>query len=361
MKVLERAKELEASGRSVIHFEVGEPDLSVPEVIKRRAAEVVKTVELKYTESTGIRPLKEKIAEYYEKAYSINISPDQVIVTPGSSPGLLSVLKVVSEKVGKVSYADPGYPCYKNMLRFLNLESVSIPVNPESGFKISLRDLKTEVLILNSPSNPTGAIYSKKELEKLSEKVFLVSDEIYHGLVYSGKAPSVLEVTDRAVVVNGFSKFFLMTGWRLGWVVVPEWMVEDMTAVLQNIAISPPTLSQYAALVCFEEECLSELRRNVEIFKRRRDLMLQGLKEIGFRIPVEPEGAFYIFADVSEFTNDSYSFAFEVLEKTGVAITPGRDFGYNETDRFVRFSFCTDEKDIEEGLERLYRFLREGI
>ncbi len=358
MKVLERAKELEASGRSVIHFEVGEPDLPVPEIVKRRAAEVVKTVELKYTESTGIRPLREKIAEYYEKAYSINISPDQVIITPGSSPGLLSALKVVSERVGVVSYTDPGYPCYRNMLKFLNLKGVSIPVNPEGGFKVSPKDVKAEALVLNSPSNPTGVIYSKEELEKLSGRAFIVSDEIYHGLVYSGKAPSVLEVTDRAVVVNGFSKFFLMTGWRLGWVVAPEWMVEDMRAVLQNITISPPTLSQYAALACFEEECLSELKRNIEIFKKRRDLMLQGLKEIGFRIPVEPEGAFYIFADVSEFTNDSYSFAFEVLEKTGVAITPGRDFGYNGMDKFVRFSFCTDETFIEEGLERLYRFLK---
>ena len=358
MKVLERARELEREGRKIIHFEVGEPDIPVPEIVKKRAVEAASKVEFRYTESAGIFPLRERIAAYYHETYGVNVSPKQVIITPGSSPGLLAVLKVVSEKVGKVAYPDPGYPCYKNMLRFLKANGRPVNVEPENRFKLTPDRVVTEAVIVNSPSNPVGIVYTAEELRRISEKAFVISDEIYHGLTYSGRAVSVLEVTSNAVVASGFSKFFLMTGWRVGWLVVPRWMIPDLVAILQNVVISAPSFSQLAALACFEEECLEELRKNVEIFRRRRDLMLKGLKEIGFRIPAEPEGAFYIFADASPFTDDSYTFAFEVLERTGVAVTPGRDFGYNRTRRFIRFSFCTDEKNIEEGLERLYRFLR---
>ena len=358
MKVLERAKELEREGRRVIHFEVGEPDLPVPEIVKKKALEALKRTELRYTETAGIPPLREKIAEYYKRIYGVKVNPEQVIVTPGSSIGLLAVLKVVSERLGSVAYPDPGYPCYKNMLKFLKADSEPINVEPEERFKVKPEKLSTRAVVINSPSNPVGVVYTKEELQKISEKAFVISDEIYHGLTYGKGAPSILEVTDNAVVVSGFSKFFLMTGWRVGWLIVPDWMVKDVVAILQNIAISAPTLSQIAALACFEEECLEELKAKVEVFKKRREVMLKGLKELGFGIPAYPEGAFYVFADASPFTEDSFSFAFKVLEEAGVAITPGRDFGYNRTERFVRFSFCTDERNIEEGLERLRKFLR---
>lgn len=357
MEILEKAKELERKGEKVIHFEIGEPDLPVPRKVKEEARKAAENYEFRYTESTGIFPLKEAIAEYYEREYRVKIEPEQVVVTPGSSPGLLALLKVLGETFGEISYTDPGYPCYKNMLKFLNLKGRSVDVYPESGFKATPDQVKTPVLIVNSPSNPTGVVYSEEELKELSKKVFLVSDEIYHGLVYSGKISSVLEVSDRSAVVNGFSKFFLMTGWRLGWLVVPEELLPDLTAILQNIVISPPTVSQIAAIRCFDEDVLDELRQNVEIFKKRRDTLLKGLRELGFRIPVEPQGAFYIYADVSPFTDDSFRFAFEVLERAKVAVTPGRDFGYNGTRNFVRFSFCTGLSNIEEGLERLRKFL----
>ncbi len=357
MKVLERAKEIERSGEKVIHLEIGEPDLPVPQKVKEEAKKAIDTYEMRYTESVGIFPLREAIAGYYEREYGVRVKPEQVIVTPGSSPGLLALLKVLGEILGEISYTDPGYPCYKNMLKFLNLKGKAVNVYPETDFKVKPENVETPVLMVNSPSNPTGTIYSKEELRELSEKTFLVSDEIYHGLTYSGRAPSVLEVTRNAAVVNGFSKFFLMTGWRLGWLVVPEELVPDLTAILQNIVISPPTVSQIAAVKCFDKEVLEELRRNVEVFRKRRDLLLKGLKEIGFKIPAEPQGAFYIYADASNFTDNSYEFAFEVLERAKVAITPGRDFGYNGTERFVRFSFCTELSKIEEGLERLRKYL----
>jgi len=357
MKVLERAKELEKEGRRIIHLEIGEPDLPVPKRVKERAKEHLERAEQKYTESVGIYPLREAIARYYKDFYGVDVEPERVVLTPGSSPGLLALLKVVSERIGEISFTDPGYPCYKNMLKFLNVKGRVIPVSPESSFKPSPKDVETPALIVNSPSNPTGSVYTGQELAQLSKRAFLISDEIYHGLTYHGRAVSALEVTQNCAVVSGFSKFFLMTGWRLGWMVIPSELLPDVTAILQNIVISPPTLSQYAALACFEPEVLEELRSNVEIFKKRRELLLKGLKELGFKIPSPPQGAFYIYADASPFTDDSFSFAFELLERAGVAVTPGRDFGENQTEKFVRFSFCTGVEMIEEALERLRKFL----
>ncbi len=357
MKILERAKELEKEGRDVIHFEVGEPDMPVPEKVKLKAIEALRSTELKYTESTGIEQLKERIANFYSREYGVKIDRERVIITPGSSPALLAVLKIVGERIGGISYTDPGYPCYRNMLSFLKMRGEPLILD-NNDFRIEPEKIKTPAIIINSPSNPTGKILKKEELKKLSEKCFLISDEIYHGITYGERATSALEVTDKCAVINGFSKFFLMTGWRVGWAVVPEWMVEDLRAILQNVVISPPTLSQLAAIHCFDEEVMEELRENVKEFKRRRDLMLKGLKELGFKIPVEPEGAFYIYTNVSEFTENSYSFASELLEKANVAVTPGIDFGEHNADKFVRFSYCTKLNRIEDGLERIHKFLK---
>ncbi|WP_456436256.1 aminotransferase class I/II-fold pyridoxal phosphate-dependent enzyme [Thermovibrio ammonificans] len=358
MQVLERAKELEKRGREVIHLEIGEPDLPVPERVKRKAAELLTETELKYTPATGIPKLKEAIAEFYYSRYRVVVEPEQVVVTPGSSPGLVAALKTVSRLVGEISFTDPGYPCYKNTLKVLGEEGVALPVGPENSFKVRPFQVNTPALIVNSPANPTGAVYTKRELEKLSKRAFLISDEIYHGLTYGEEAPSALEVTRNCIVVNGFSKFFLMTGWRVGWLIVPPEMVEPINAILQNTVIAPPTLSQLAAVECFSEEVLSELQENVKVFRKRKEILLNGLKEIGFKVPVEPKGAFYIWADASPFTEDSFKFAFELLERTSVAVTPGRDFGYNGTEKFVRFSFCTETEKILEALERLYSYLR---
>ena len=358
MEILEKAKELEKLGRKVIHFEIGEPDLPVPQKVKERAKEALSKYELKYTESTGIPQLKEAIANYYYETYRVVVEPTQIVITPGSSPALMAALKVVSERVGTVSYPDPGYPCYKNLLKLLNLEGIALPAFEEHGFKVQSFQVSTPALIVNSPANPTGTVYSRWELEKLAGKAFLISDEIYHGLTYRKPATSALQITRNCVVVNGFSKFFLMTGWRLGWAVVPKETLEEFTAILQNAVISPPTLSQLAALSCFDEEVLSQLKENVKTFYKRMKAMVEGLREIGFKVPQEPEGAFYVWADASAFTDDTYRFALELLENVSVATTPGIDFGKNGTSRFLRFSFCTGMEEISEGLERLYRYLR---
>jgi aspartate/methionine/tyrosine aminotransferase len=358
MEVLKRARELEREGKDVVHLEIGEPDFPPPERVKLRALEFLESSQQKYTETAGLPQLREAIARYYYSSYGVEVEPQQVVVTPGSSPAIMAVLKVVYQEFGELSYPDPGYPCYKNIANFLSLKARSINLSPESSFKVEPSQLETPVLIVNSPSNPTGVVYSKEELSNLAEKAFLVSDEIYHGLVYEGRAPSALEVTGNCAVVNGFSKFFLMTGWRVGWLLLPKELVPPVVAILQNTVISAPTLSQYAALSALEEEILRELRSRVELYRKRRDVLVRGLEEIGFSVPVKPQGAFYVFADASPFTRDSFSFAFELLEKALVAVTPGRDFGYNNTSRFIRFSFCTELSRIEEALERLYRYLR---
>ncbi|WP_457679130.1 aminotransferase class I/II-fold pyridoxal phosphate-dependent enzyme [Thermovibrio sp.] len=357
MEVLKRAKELERQGKEVIHLEIGEPDLPVPEKVRERALEFLKENELKYTPTQGIPKLREAISLFYEREYGVKVEPGRVIITPGSSVGLLTVLKVMGEEVGAISYSDPGYPCYRNIINFLKVEGRAVFTKEENSFKVQPQEVETPALIVNSPSNPTGVIYSKGELLELSKKAFLISDEIYHGLTFGKRATSALEVSKECAVVNGFSKFFLMTGWRLGWLVVPEEISREVIAILQNTVISPPTLSQYAALACFEEEVLNELKENAKVFKERKELLLKGLLELGFKVPVPPQGAFYIYADASPFTDDSFKFAFELLEKTQVAITPGRDFGKNRTEKFVRFSFCTAKDKIEEALERLRKYL----
>ncbi len=357
MEVLEKAKKLEKEGRDIVHFEVGEPDFPMPSRLREIASDVLKRSEFKYTESIGIYPLRERISEYYEKIYGVKISPERVVITTGSSIGLLALLKVVSKEFDVIGYADPGYPCYKNMLEFIGAKAVPLKVNSDTKFKV-LHISDVDALVIGSPSNPTGSLYSKEELKELSERAFIVSDEIYHGITFGEKAHTVLEVSENTAVSNGFSKFFLMTGWRLGWLILPEDWVRDVQLLLQNISISPPTISQLIAVHCFDDDVLQDLKEKVGVYKRRRDIMVAGLKEIGFDIPVEPEGAFYVYADASKFTDDSFSFCFEVLDKASVAITPGIDFGDNGTDRFVRFSFTVPESRIEEGIERLYKFLR---
>ncbi len=356
MKVLEKAKELERKGYDVIHLEVGEPDLRVPSKIVKKAKFFLEKFESKYTESTGIYELKEKLAEFYEKNYNVKIDPKRIIITPGSSIALLVAIKIANTYFGEISYSDPGYPCYKNILSFLNLKGIPIKVEMENNFKLHPEDIKSPVIIINSPSNPTGTVYKREDLVEISKKAFIISDEIYHGITYSDRAVSAIEVTEKCIVINGFSKFFLMTGWRLGWMIVPEELIYEVTKILQNVTICPPALSQYAALVCFDDDVLEELKNNIEIYRERMKVLINGLNEMNFKAK-EPEGAFYIYADASKHTDNSLNFVFELLEKAHIAITPGIDFGENKTNKFVRFSFCTEKVKIEEALNRLYKYL----
>jgi len=359
MDILERAKELEAQGIDVVHMEVGEPDFPTPERVIEAGIKALKDKKVTYTQSIGIPELRERISEHYKLQYNLDISPSRIVITPGSSPALLVAVRIYSENKKPCGMADPGYPCYKNMARFLKIDLKPIPVEEESGFKIDPKSLEgLGSVVINSPANPTGGVYEKKELEAIVEEaqkkgIKIISDEIYHGITYANRAVSVLELTDDAIVVNGFSKFFLMTGWRLGWMVVPDGLPRVVQSIVQNLFICPPAAAQYAALECFEPEVMNEYKKKVKIYKERRDFMLEELNKIGLLVQYEPKGAFYIYANASAYTHDSYNFAKKALEEAKVGITPGVDFGDNKTNLYVRFSYANTLDRLKEGIKRL--------
>ncbi len=363
MDILERAKELEAQGIDVVHMEVGEPDFPTPEEVIEAGVKSLKDKLTAYTQSVGIPQLKEAISDYYHNEYGLRIDPERIILTPGSSPALLAAIRILTEGDRICGLPDPGYPCYKNMVRFLGGRFVSLPVEEEGGFKVQPSQLEgVDVLVINSPANPTGAVYSREELEALVEEaarrgVAIVSDEIYHGITYEGPATSVLEFTQDAIVVNGFSKFFLMTGWRLGWMVVPRRMVRLVQSIAQNLFICPPAAAQYAALACFREDVLAQFREKVEIYRRRRDFMVEALNAMGLEVGTLPQGAFYVYANASRFTRDSFTFAKRALEEAHIGITPGVDFGDNKTHLYVRFSYANTLERLQEGMRRLEEWL----
>ena len=364
MDVLEKALEMERNGEKVVHMEVGEPDFPIAPSVVEKAREAMEKGLNSYSPSYGIPELREAIADYYYRRYKVNISPERIFVTPGSSPALMAAIKMLADEFGeKVAYTDPGYPCYKNMARFLGLKEVPIPIYEEDGFKLKPEQIKdADVLVINSPTNPTGTVLTRKELEGIVEraqalKMGIISDEIYHGIEYDVKSPSILEITDNCVVINGFSKFFTATGWRLGWIVVPQDKVRLFQCIAQNLFICAPTPLQHAAVHCFSEEALSTYTEYVKIYKKRRDYLIEALKELGFGVSYSPQGAFYLFVKVDAFTQDSFSFALEALDKAKVAITPGKDFGNNKTHLYVRFSYATSLESIKLAMERLREWL----
>lgn len=363
MDILERAKELEAQGIDVVHMEVGEPDFPTPDEVIEAGVKALRERRTHYTQSVGIPELREAISGYYRAQYGLEVEPERIVVTPGSSPALLTAIRIFTEGGRVCGLPDPGYPCYKNMVRFLGGRFVPLPVEEEAGFKVTvpmLRDIG--VLVINSPANPTGAVYNRNELAELVEEaqkrgISLISDEIYHGITYDEPAPSVLEFTDNAIVINGFSKFFLMTGWRLGWMVVPKEMVRLVQSIVQNLFICAPAVAQYAALACFREGVLAQLREKVEIYRKRRDFIVGALKDVGLDVKVVPQGAFYVYANASKFTRDSYAFAKRALEEAHIGITPGVDFGENKTHLYVRFSYANTMERLKEGMRRLREWL----
>ncbi len=364
MDILERAKELEAKGVDVVHMEVGEPDFPSPDEVIEAGVKALCDKKTAYTQSVGIPELREAISGYYLDQYKLEIGPERIILTPGSSPALLAAIRICTEGDRVCGLPDPGYPCYKNMARFLGGRFVSLPVEAEGGFKVFPYQLDgIGALVINSPANPTGTVYGREELGLLVEEaakrgVAIISDEIYHGITYDKPASSVLEFTDEAIVVNGFSKFFLMTGWRLGWMVVPRKMVRLVQSIVQNLFICPPAAAQYAALACFEGAVLAQFREKVKIYRKRRDFIVEALSEMGLNVGVMPQGAFYVYANVSKYTQDSYSFAKRALEEAHIGITPGVDFGDNKTRLYVRFSYANTLERLGEGMRRLREWLR---
>ncbi len=363
MDVLERAQELERDGQEIIHMEIGEPDFKTPAKISEAGQKALLNGHTRYTHSLGIYPLREAIVEWYRKRYHVTIEPEQVIVTMGTSPGLLLVLSVLLNPGDEVILTNPGYACYPNFIRYLEGVPVFVDVRESDGFQYRTEDIrrkiseKTKAILINSPSNPTGHLLPPEEMVDISRLYIpILADEIYHGLVYEGKEHSFLELTPDAFVLNGFSKLFAMTGWRLGYLIVPEEYVRPIQKLQQNFFISAPEAAQYAGVVALTEEHpeIEEMRLQ---YNTRRKYLIGRLKEMGFGIQVEPTGAFYVFANAKRFTRDSLGFSFELLENARVAVAPGIDFGTNG-EGYMRFSYATSLEKIEEGMDRLEKYLR---
>jgi aspartate/methionine/tyrosine aminotransferase len=375
MEVQSAARALEAAGRSVVHMEIGEPDFPTPAPVIAAAQRAVADGDIYYTSALGIPQLRRAIAEHYADRIGVTIAPERVIVTAGSSAALLLVMALLVDRDDQILLSDPGYPCNRHFVRVLEGEPVGLPVGPASNYQLSA-DLigrhwtsRTRGVLIASPSNPTGTAVPAAEMGRIAATVArlggrLIVDEIYLGLSYDcgdgAKAQSALalvgEHADELFVVSSFSKYFNMTGWRLGWIIAPERHLRDLEKLAQNLYISPPTLSQRAALACFLPETLAILEERRIAFQDRRDFLVPALRQLGFGIPVTPTGGFFVYADSSRFAGDSQHFCREVLEGAGVAITPGIDFGRHRADAHVRFAYTIERHKLEQGVARLARF-----
>lgn len=362
MDVMEAAAQAEASGRHIIHMEVGQPGTSAPEGARRALAQAMDEGALGYTVALGLPALRQKIAALYGQRYGVDLSPERVIVTAGSSGAFLLAFTALFDAGDRVALGAPGYPSYRQILSALSLTPVDILTRAEDRYQPTSETLPEDIqgLIVASPANPTGTMLDKPALSALIEAAeargaAFVSDEIYHGLEYGQPAVSALEVSDDAYVINSFSKYYSMTGWRVGWMVVPEEHVRTIERLAQNMFICAPHASQIAALAAMD--CKDELEANVAVYRANRDLMMTGLAKAGFDRIAPPDGAFYVYADVSELTTDSRAFAAEILEKAGVAVTPGLDFDKGRGQGTLRFSYARATADIEEGLARLKQFM----
>jgi len=363
MDILERAKELEAQGKEIVHLEIGEPDFDTPDCVKRGALKALNSNETHYTHSLGLLELREAICEHYKAEYGVSIEPDQVLVTSGTSPAMLLVFSALLDPGDEVIVPEPYYPCYPNFIRFVGASPVFHVTSSQGGFMPDPGQLKkilnkkTKALIINSPSNPTGQVIEEEILKELASLgVTIISDEIYHGLVYGeAKCHSILEFTDNAFVLNGFSKRYAMTGWRLGYIIAPRHAMRALQKLQQNFLISANSISQRAAIYALKE-AKAHLEAMVRIYDERRVFMVSRLKELGFVIHVEPKGAFYVFADASHVHPDSLEVSHIFLEEAGVAVTPGVEFG-GSVRSFVRFSYANSLQNIQKGLDRLLSLL----
>lgn len=365
MDVLEKAQAMERAGTPIIHLEVGEPDFDTPQCIREAASQALQRGDTHYTHSLGIPELRDAIARHYQTTYGLApIDPDRVIVTMGSSPAIFVALAALVENGDEVVLSDPHYACYPNFIQFCGGIPRTIPVFEEDGFQYRPNDIRknlnsrTRAIFINSPANPTGNLLDADRMQAIADMGTLVlSDEIYHGLVYEGQAHSILEFTDHCIVFNGFSKLYAMTGLRLGYLIVPEALVRPIQKMMQNFFISSNSVVQWAGYAALTDPCMAEeTRAMLDVYNTRRQFMIPRLREMGFGIAVEPTGAFYVFANAKRFTDTSYSFAFEVLEHAHVGITPGIDFGAHG-EGYVRFSYANSIENIAEGLSRLERYL----
>lgn len=364
VEVLTRAKALEAQGRHIIHMEAGEPDFATAAPIIAAGQASLGRGETYYTQAGGIPELKSALSRFYQSEYGVAVDPARIMITPGASGALLLVAALLMNPGDGMLMTDPGYPCNRHFLRLVEGEGQLVPVGPEEHFQLHADKAEahwrenTIGAMVASPANPTGEILSREALIDLYRLCdhkggHLVVDEIYHGLNYGEDAPSILEITDQAYVINSFSKYFGMTGWRLGWLVAPEHAVPHLEKLAQNLFISMSTMAQYAALAAFEPATRRILDQRRDEFARRRDFLLPELRRLGFEIPHTPAGALYLYAGIQKFSTDSQQFCFDMLEKHGIAMTPGLDFGTHLAGQHVRFAYTTGMEQLEESISRL--------
>lgn len=364
MEVLERASVLEKEGKNIIHLEVGEPDFDVPACVLKASETAMKQGRTHYTHSLGDPELRQEICNSYLKNYGVSIFPEQVIVTSGTSPAILMVLLALCNPDDEIILSDPGYACYPNFISLSGAKMVKVPVYEEDGFQYRPENIcsaiteRTKAIMINSPMNPTGNLLSPETLKSIAAfSPYIISDEIYHGLVYEDQAHSILEYTKHAFVLNGFSKLYAMTGLRLGYVIVPEEFVRPIQKLQQNLFICASSVAQRAGIAALREAD-EDVDHMKNIYNERRKFMISRLRELGFRITVEPTGAFYIFVDARHLSSDSYKLAFDILEKAHVGVTPGIDFGENG-EGYLRFSYANSLENIIEGLNRLEKYIQE--
>lgn len=366
MDLLAQAKTLEAQGRSIVHMEVGEPDFPTIQPIIDAGIRALEQHQTHYTAAVGLPELRQAISNYYRKRYQVAVSADRIIITPGASGALQLLMGVLIDPGDEVLMPDPGYPCNRHFVRMYEGCPVSIPVDLDQQFQLSTDVLKplwserSKALMVASPSNPTGTTISLQAMRKLYAELrqhdaWLVVDEIYQGLSYEGEDYTALSISDDVIVVNSFSKFFGMTGWRLGWLVAPPTLLNDLDKLAQNIFLSAPTVSQYAALAAFSSESQQLLEEKRKLFNERRDVLLQELNAIPNLGFTRPDGAFYIYVDVSAYTDDSFALCNRLLNEFGLAVTPGIDFGEHKASRYIRFAYTTDIDSIREGINRFKR------
>jgi aspartate/methionine/tyrosine aminotransferase len=369
MDLLARARELEAKGRSIVHMEIGEPDFATPEPIVHAGHQALEAGKTRYTPALGLPDLRRTIARHYSERFGVSVDAGRVAVTPGSSGALQLILSVLVNPGETVIMTDPGYPCNRHFVELVGGIPKGVPVDADTGYQLNAALLErawspsVRAVVLASPSNPTGTLISQQALSDIHRLVSergatLIVDEIYQGLVYGGRAFTALSHADDVFVVNSFSKYFNMTGWRLGWAVAPEAYVDALDRLAQNIFLAAPTLSQYAALEAFAPKTIEILEQRRLEFQRRRDFLLPALRKLGFRLPVTPDGAFYLYANSEGVADDSREFCERLLARAGVAVTPGIDFGRNRPEKHVRFAYTTSIDRLAEGVRRIEQFLR---
>jgi len=368
MEVVKEAAELAAAGRSVIHLSIGEPDFTAPEPVRRAACAAIERGETQYTGALGLEPLRERIADWYATRFGCRVDRQRIVITAGASGALLLTCAALLERDAEVLMPDPSYPCNRHFATALGGRARLVPCGPDQRFQLTAADVEanwsnaTGGILVASPSNPTGTTVAREVLAQLIDVVgrrngFVISDEIYQGLSYDGPPTSALQLSDETVVINSFSKYFSMTGWRLGWMVLPQELVAPVEKLAQNLYICPSSLAQHAALACFDGEALAECERRREAFRQRRDLVVPALQAMGLTVPVAPDGAFYAWADCSAYSASSWDFCFDMMRRAHVALTPGRDFGPAQAERYLRLSFASGMPQLQAAVAQLGRAL----